>query len=71
MLSSYGAMMSYMARLFFIFILWEALASQRPAIAVARMGTSGEWGSVFPYKTHADRRLPKYVGSAKEGGLLA
>lgn len=67
MLSSYGAMISYMSRLFFMFILWEALASQRPAIAVARVGTSGEWGRVFPYKTHADRRLAKYVGRGKVG----
>ena len=50
-----------------MFILWEALASQRPAIAVARVGTSGEWGRVFPYKTHADRRLAKYVGRGKVG----
>jgi len=40
--SSYGSMLSFVGLLFFIFILWEALVSQRPVIGLSHIGTSLE-----------------------------
>ena len=42
LVSSAGAMLSFFSLLFFLFLLWEALASQRPLIARWAMPSSLE-----------------------------
>uniref|UniRef100_A0AAU6QG54 Cytochrome c oxidase subunit 1 n=1 Tax=Prionospio multibranchiata TaxID=3050093 RepID=A0AAU6QG54_9ANNE len=50
--SSMGSMISFVALLFFIFILWEALAAQRGLISSGHMPTSLEWRDVLPLGFH-------------------
>uniref|UniRef100_A0AAU6QGS6 Cytochrome c oxidase subunit 1 n=1 Tax=Prionospio multibranchiata TaxID=3050093 RepID=A0AAU6QGS6_9ANNE len=50
--SSMGSMVSFVALLFFIFILWEALAAQRGLISSGHMPTSLEWRDVLPLGFH-------------------
>ena len=50
--SRIGSMVSFVALLFFIFILWEALASQRGLISSGHMPTSLEWRDVLPLGFH-------------------
>jgi hypothetical protein len=38
--------------LFFIFILWEAFATQRPVIARIHIPTSMEWNDTLPLDFH-------------------
>jgi hypothetical protein len=42
MLSSVGAIMSFLSLMFFVFIVWEALSAQRPMITSGYMATSLE-----------------------------
>uniref|UniRef100_A0AAU6QGK2 Cytochrome c oxidase subunit 1 n=1 Tax=Prionospio sp. 6 MH-2023 TaxID=3059274 RepID=A0AAU6QGK2_9ANNE len=50
--SSIGSMVSFVALLFFIFLLWEAFASQRGVISSGHMSTSLEWQNVLPLNFH-------------------
>jgi hypothetical protein len=48
-----------------VFILWEALSSQRPLITSGHMATALEWKRVLPGSTHNRDEGPKimaYVG---------
>uniref|UniRef100_UPI0030E52336 cytochrome c oxidase subunit I n=1 Tax=Pilargis wolfi TaxID=3023926 RepID=UPI0030E52336 len=51
-ISSIGSMISFIALLFFIFILWEAFASQRPVITASHQPTSLEWQDMLPLDFH-------------------
>jgi heme/copper-type cytochrome/quinol oxidase subunit 1 len=51
-ISSMGSLISFTALLFFIFIIWEAFASQRPVIASPHIPTSIEWNDVLPLDFH-------------------
>nr|AVW86059.1 cytochrome c oxidase subunit 1 [Branchipolynoe pettiboneae] len=51
-LSSIGSMISFVALLFFIFIVWEALASQRPVISTSHQSTFLEWQDNLPLDFH-------------------
>jgi cytochrome c oxidase subunit 1 len=50
--SSFGAIISFVALLIFIFIIWEALAVQRPVIATSHIPSSIEWGDMHPLGFH-------------------
>nr|AKD01706.1 cytochrome oxidase subunit I [Paranais litoralis] len=50
--SSVGAIMSFVALLMFIFIIWEALAAQRSIIASPHMPSSMEWSDTLPLDYH-------------------
>nr|QWC36308.1 cytochrome c oxidase subunit 1 [Phascolosoma scolops] len=51
-LSSMGATMSFVALLYFIFIIWEALVAQRGLIASSHAQTSLEWAPLTPPAAH-------------------
>jgi len=50
--SSIGSIISFVALLLFIFILWEALAAQRPIIVSSHRATSLEWQDLTPPDFH-------------------
>jgi len=51
-ISRIGAIISFTSLLFFIFILWEAFASQRGVISPAHLPTSLEWQDFLPLGFH-------------------
>lgn len=51
-ISSIGSLISFVALLLFIYILWEAFASQRTAISSAHLPTAMEWQDVLPLDFH-------------------
>jgi len=61
LVSSVGAIMSFFSLLFFIFILWEALAAQRSVLRRWALPSSLEWKSVLPIATHNHREIPRIV----------
>jgi len=50
--SSFGAILSFTALLIFIFIIWEALASQRRVVARSHIPSSIEWRDTLPLDYH-------------------
>nr|WRW51310.1 cytochrome c oxidase subunit I [Micropodarke fujianensis] len=62
-ISSIGSMISFIALLLFIFILWEAFASQRPVIASSHQATSLEWQECLPLNFHNMPEPPALVAS--------
>lgn len=50
--SSIGSIISFIALLFFIFILWEAFRSQRSVVAISHQATSLEWQDMLPLDFH-------------------
>nr|ACR22928.1 cytochrome c oxidase subunit I [Questa ersei] len=57
--SSIGAMTSFVSLLYFIFILWEALLSQRPLIFMPHLPSAVEWRTeLFPIPHHNHDRTP-------------
>ena len=52
-MSSYGAMLSVIGLLYFIFILWEAIRAQRPVIGMTHTATSMEWSDLCPPAFHS------------------
>lgn len=48
-LSSAGSIVSFIALLFFIFILWEALAAQRGVISASHLRAAVEWQDLNPF----------------------
>nr|YP_010502211.1 cytochrome c oxidase subunit I [Leocrates chinensis]UXC96456.1 cytochrome c oxidase subunit I [Leocrates chinensis] len=50
--SSIGSMISFIALLLFIFLLWEALISQRPVISSSHQPSSLEWQDLLPLNFH-------------------
>jgi cytochrome c oxidase subunit 1 len=51
-ISSMGSLLSFVALLLFIFILWEAFASQRNVVARIHMPTAIEWRDILPLDFH-------------------
>nr|AHG97612.1 cytochrome oxidase subunit I [Stenygrinum quadrinotatum] len=56
--SSIGSMISMMAVLFLIFILWEAFASKRKALTGKNLVSSIEWLQFYPPSEHSFNELP-------------
>jgi len=50
--SRIGSMISFVALLFFIFLLWEAMVSQRGIISPRHIRPSMEWQDVMPLGYH-------------------
>lgn len=50
--SSFGSLLSFVAVLFFVVIIWEAFAAQRPVIRASNMPTSLEWSDILPLDFH-------------------
>jgi len=53
-----GSIISVVAVLLFLFILWEALASHRPALSGNYMATSLEIAHTFPPLDHSNPSIP-------------
>lgn len=53
-ISSIGSIISFVALLFFIFIIWEAFVSQRTVLASSHMPSSLEWNDTLPLDFHND-----------------
>nr|YP_009331656.1 cytochrome c oxidase subunit I [Paraleonnates uschakovi]APG32413.1 cytochrome c oxidase subunit I [Paraleonnates uschakovi] len=51
-ISSMGSMISFIALLLFIFILWEALSAQRGVITASHQPSSLEWQDLLPLDFH-------------------
>lgn len=60
-LSSIGAMISFVGVLYFMFILWEAFISQRRMIWSLHMSTSLEWDNVLPADFHTNEEVGAVV----------
>ena len=56
-ISSIGSMISFVATLGFIFILWESLVSLRPTLFSTHLSSSIEWQHSFPPAEHSYREL--------------
>nr|BAU24802.1 cytochrome_c_oxidase_subunit_1 [Lepetodrilus nux] len=50
--SSFGSMMSLVAVLYFMFIVWEAFAAQRGVVMGLQMSSSLEWDDMLPADFH-------------------
>lgn len=57
-ISSLGSIISFTALLLFIFILWEALTSQRTTISSPHLPTSLEWYDPLPITFHTQQETP-------------
>jgi cytochrome c oxidase subunit 1 len=51
-ISSIGSLLSFTALILFIFILWEAFASQRRVISSTQIASAIEWNNVLPLDFH-------------------
>nr|AST14941.1 cytochrome c oxidase subunit I [Callosobruchus chinensis] len=58
MISSIGSIISLMGIIYFLFILWESLSSQRKALSSMSMISSIEWLQSFPPQEHSYSELP-------------
>lgn len=56
--SRIGSILSFVALLFFIFLLWEAIASQRSLITSGHIATSVEWKTITPLHFHTHSEIP-------------
>nr|NP_775066.1 cytochrome c oxidase subunit I [Triops cancriformis]BAC53595.1 cytochrome c oxidase subunit I [Triops cancriformis] len=56
--SSIGSMISFVATLGFIFIIWEALVTQRPILFTLNLNSSIEWTHNLPPADHSYVELP-------------
>nr|YP_010579430.1 cytochrome c oxidase subunit I [Lepidurus couesii]UNY33512.1 cytochrome c oxidase subunit 1 [Lepidurus couesii] len=56
--SSVGSMISFIATLGFIFIIWEALITQRPVLFSLNLTSSIEWSHNLPPADHSYMELP-------------
>nr|YP_009689592.1 cytochrome c oxidase subunit I [Lepidurus arcticus]QCZ36037.1 cytochrome c oxidase subunit I [Lepidurus arcticus] len=56
--SSIGSMISFIATLGFIFIIWEAMITQRPVIFSLNLTSSIEWSHNLPPADHSYMELP-------------
>lgn len=50
--SSLGSIISFVALIFFVFILWEAFSAQRGVIGLSHVSTSLEWQNQLPLDFH-------------------
>nr|UNY33499.1 cytochrome c oxidase subunit 1 [Lepidurus apus apus] len=56
--SSIGSMISFIATLGFIFIIWEAMITQRPVLFSLNLTSSIEWSHNLPPADHSYMELP-------------
>nr|APX40643.1 cytochrome c oxidase subunit 1 [Crioceris asparagi] len=56
--SSVGSLISLMAIIFFIFIVWESLSSQRKSLSAFNLSSSIEWMQCLPPAEHGYSELP-------------
>nr|YP_009988783.1 cytochrome c oxidase subunit I [Chionoecetes japonicus x Chionoecetes opilio]YP_009988796.1 cytochrome c oxidase subunit I [Chionoecetes japonicus]QNM40273.1 cytochrome c oxidase subunit I [Chionoecetes japonicus x Chionoecetes opilio]QNM40286.1 cytochrome c oxidase subunit I [Chionoecetes japonicus] len=56
--SSMGSMISFTAALGFMFIIWEALISNRPVLFTPFLPTSIEWAHLYPPADHSYMEIP-------------
>jgi len=64
-LARLGSCVSFIRIILFMFILWEALSSQRPAIISLHQSTSVEWIHSFPPMDHSYRLPPVLILGSK------
>nr|ALL97404.1 cytochrome c oxidase subunit I [Asiemphytus rufocephalus] len=57
-LSSIGSIISFVSVLYFMFIIWESMSSQRQIIFSSHLNTSIEWNQNFPPSDHSYEELP-------------
>nr|ALQ33082.1 cytochrome oxidase subunit 1 [Monostegia abdominalis] len=57
-LSSIGSIISFVSVLYFLFIIWESLSSQRQIIFSSHLITSIEWNQKLPPSDHSYEELP-------------
>ncbi len=50
--SSFGSLLSFIALIIFIFILWERFAAQRGVVSTSNIATAIEWNEVLPLDFH-------------------
>nr|YP_010608771.1 cytochrome c oxidase subunit I [Succinea erythrophana]WAO26018.1 cytochrome c oxidase subunit 1 [Succinea erythrophana] len=53
-ISSYGSLMSVFAVVVFVFVVWEAMAMQRPSIFSMSTSSSREWNDFLPPEFHGN-----------------
>lgn len=58
-ISSVGSIISFVALLIFIFLIWEAFFAQRPAIFTLHTPTRREWQDALPHSLHAQNEIVK------------
>nr|AYQ19120.1 cytochrome c oxidase subunit 1 [Erotylinae sp. 4 ACP-2013] len=58
MISSIGSMISLVSILYFIFIIWESLITQRKSLSSLNLSTSIEWLQLMPPMEHSYSELP-------------
>lgn len=64
--SRIGSILSFVALLIFIFLLWEAIVAQRGIVAPGQIPTSIEWKSVAPLDFHTHREIPAITILSKQ-----
>nr|QGN67119.1 cytochrome c oxidase subunit I [Empria fletcheri] len=57
-LSSIGSIISFVSVLYFLFIIWESLSSQRQMIFSSNLNSSIEWNQKLPPSDHSYEELP-------------
>nr|YP_009154090.1 cytochrome c oxidase subunit I [Gandalfus puia]AKC99382.1 cytochrome c oxidase subunit 1 [Gandalfus puia] len=57
-MSSMGSMISFIAALMFVFIIWEALTSSRPVLFSPFLPSSIEWYHSYPPADHSYTEIP-------------
>nr|AEL16565.1 cytochrome oxidase subunit I [Empria rubicola]AEL16566.1 cytochrome oxidase subunit I [Empria quadrimaculata] len=57
-LSSIGSIISFVSVMYFLFIIWESLSSQRQIIFSSNLNTSIEWNQKLPPSDHSYEELP-------------
>nr|AFD01658.1 cytochrome oxidase subunit I [Empria fletcheri] len=57
-LSSIGSIISFVSVLYFLFIIWESLSSQRQIIFSSNLNSSIEWNQNLPPSDHSYEELP-------------
>nr|YP_003734781.1 cytochrome c oxidase subunit I [Spathius agrili]ACJ06255.1 cytochrome c oxidase subunit I [Spathius agrili] len=57
-LSSIGSMITFISVIYFIYILWEGLISQRLVLFIKFMPSSLEWIHLYPVKEHSYDQVP-------------
>nr|APB92061.1 cytochrome c oxidase subunit I [Montfortula punctata] len=62
---SFGSMLSVISVLYFMFVVWEALASQRSVISSGHLSSALEWKGMLPCGFHNMDETGKIVYSSK------
>nr|YP_009927481.1 cytochrome c oxidase subunit I [Pseudodendrothrips mori]QFO91085.1 cytochrome c oxidase subunit I [Pseudodendrothrips mori] len=59
--SSFGSVISLISTIFFIFIMWESMVTQRQIIMINKNSWSIEWSEFTPTKEHCFEESPKVM----------